>query len=188
MSCATQSLKLLIGEINNGIDDWKNYRWNGKLRDGQEILIRTLYHSDKEKLHNFLKSQSKESIYFRFMGHKTSFSDKELERYVNIDYKTSMAIVGLINEKIVGIGRYSKIEEDPKKIEVSIIVDDFTQKKGLATLILYHLVNIARKNGIKTVTGEILLSNIKIKNLMKTAGAKISYESDGIAKVTLNIR
>lgn len=89
---------------------------------------------------------SKEMLYRRFFAPKGSFSEREIEFFLNVDFASHVALVALLSEggrqMIVGGARY--VVSQLGRAEVAFAVDDSHQKLGIATHLITHLIEIAR--------------------------------------------
>jgi N-acetylglutamate synthase-like GNAT family acetyltransferase len=124
------------------------------------------------------------------MSHSKRVSRQEIQDFVYIDHRNDVTIVGTLpashGEEIIAVGSYYL---DPKTnlAEVAFVVGDQWQNHGIGTFLLKHLMRVARRNGIRGFTAEVLTdnksmqavinkSNCKIKS--KLAGNVHSYEMD----------
>ncbi len=113
-----------------------------RLRDGRQVEIRALRPTDRDGLAASVRRTSEETRYRRFFAPKRSFSEKEIEFYLNVDFVSHVALVAVLEEAgqpvIVGGGRY--IVSEPGRAEVAFAVDDPHQGLGIATRLMRHLV------------------------------------------------
>ena len=81
---------------------------------------------------------------------------------VFINHRTDVAIVATIPEaygdNIIAIGRYY-LDTKTNMAKVAFVVHDNWQNKRIGSFLLRHLANIARRNGIRGFTAEVLRSN-----------------------------
>jgi GNAT superfamily N-acetyltransferase len=88
-------------------------------------------------------------------------SREEVQRFCNVDYNSSFALVATIvedgEERVIGIGRYSRL---PRKdaAEVTFVVEDAYRGKGIGTHLLEQLATIAREKGIRVFEGACSLT------------------------------
>ena len=124
------------------------------LRDGTVARLRPIRPSDAEGIHRFHAGQSEESIYLRFFAPIRRLSERDVERFTNVDYVDRMALVALIRDEIIGIGRYDRIA--PTSAEVAFNISDHYQGKGIGSVLLEHLAAIAQEHGITRFEAEVL--------------------------------
>jgi GNAT superfamily N-acetyltransferase len=138
-----------------------NYTARELLRDGSPIEIRALRPEDEADMLAAIGQTSAQSLQRRFFVMKRHFSDKERAFFMNIDFKDHVAIVALADEAdrkaIVGGGRYIVFE--PGRAEMAFVVIDTWQGRGIGSILMRHLVEIARDAGLKELIAEVLPEN-----------------------------
>ena len=154
------------------------------LRDGTEIFFRPVKPTDEPSLSEMLYSLSTESVRKRFFTHTTRFPHKDVQQLTNIDYEQELAIVGVVpsvsGEQIVAIAQYFL---DPKSMaaEVAFIVQDEWQQKGMGTLLLKNLIQVARQRGVKKLDASVLPTNESMLTIFHNSGCPVQTEFDGDA-------
>jgi RimJ/RimL family protein N-acetyltransferase len=161
------------------------------LRDGRRVEIRALKPADREGLAASVRRTSEETRYRRFFAPKRSFSEKEIEFYLNVDFVNHVALVAVLDEEgrpvIVGGGRY--IVSEPGSAEVAFAVDDPHQGLGIATRLMRHLVAIAREAGLRELTAEVLPDNTAMLKVFERCGlAATTRREGGVVHVTLGLQ
>jgi len=152
------------------------------LRDGTEIFFRPVKPTDDTSLSEMLYSLSAESIQKRYMTHTMRFPHKDVQQLTNIDYQHDLAIVGVVpgvgGEDIVAIAQYFP---DPKTqaAEVAFIVQDEWQQKGMGTILLAYLTQIARKRRVRRFYAKVLPANKLMLAIFYNSGYKVNTEFDG---------
>ena len=58
-------------------------------------------------------------------------------------------MIAILDGRIVGVGRYNSIEDDPTRAEVAFTVADGVQGKGIGTILLFRLTAFARSQGLR---------------------------------------
>jgi RimJ/RimL family protein N-acetyltransferase len=168
-----------------------HYSVRERLRDGREVEIRALRRADLPGLRETATRMSPETIYRRFFAPKRSFTEKEFDFYLNVDFTSHVALVAVLEEsgrpQIVGGGRY--IASGPACAEVAFAVDDPHQGLGIATRIMRHLVGIARENGIAQLTAEVLAENAPMLKVFERCGlAAKTRREGGVVHITLDLK
>jgi RimJ/RimL family protein N-acetyltransferase len=158
------------------------------LRDGRKVEIRALKPTDRAGLAASARRTSEETRYRRFFAPKRSFSEKEIEFYLNVDFVSHVALVAVLEEAgqptIVGGGRY--IVAEPGRAEVAFAVDDPHQGLGIATRLIRHLVAIARDAGLRELTAEVLPDNTPMLKVFERCGlAATTRREAGVGHVTM---
>jgi acyl-CoA hydrolase/GNAT superfamily N-acetyltransferase len=146
------------------------------LDDGTQVNFRSIRPTDEPMTRDLFYSLSQETVYYRYMTHLTRISHRQIHNFVYIDHRQDVAIVGAVpeaaGEQIIAIGRYYL---DPKTnlAEVAFVVRDQWQNKGIGKFMLSYLVNIARRNGIRGFTAEVLRDNKSMQAVFNKSGLKI---------------
>jgi ribosomal protein S18 acetylase RimI-like enzyme len=149
-----------------------NYTARELLNDGNQIEIRALRREDEADMLAAIGKASAQSLQRRFFVMKRHFSDKERAFFMDIDFKNHVAIVALADESghkvIVGGGRYIVFE--PGRAEMAFVVVDTWQGRGVGSILLRHLVKIARVAGLNELTAEVLPENAAMIKVFRKFG------------------
>ena len=168
-----------------------NYAATETLRDGRRLLIRALARDDRAALLTAVGRSSDTSRYRRFFTSKRSFTEQEIEYYVNVDFIEHVALVALVDESgeptIVGGARF--IVTAPGEAEIAFAVDDAHQGLGIGTTLLRHLSITGRTLGLATFVAEVLPDNTAMLRTFRMSGLASSISAgDGVLHVTLQLR
>ena len=160
------------------------------LRNGQSVEMRALKPADRAGLLDAVANMSEEARYRRFFAPKRSFSEKEIEFYLNVDFVSHVARVAVLEEGgqpvIAGGARY--IVSAPGRAEVAFAVDDPHQGLGIATHLMRHLVVIAREAGIGELVAEILPDNAPMLKVFERSGLAMTTRREaGVVHVALDL-
>jgi GNAT superfamily N-acetyltransferase len=177
---------LAIEELMNAA----SYSATERLRNGTPVQIRALRPSDRAEMLAAVGRLSKEALYRRFFAPKGSFSEREIEYFLNVDFVDHVALVAVLSEGgrqvIVGGARY--IVSRLGCAEVAFAVDDSHQKLGIATHLIRHLIEIAGAAGLQEFAAEVLAENLPMLKVFTRCGLdmKTRREKD-IVHVTLSL-
>jgi acyl-CoA synthetase (NDP forming)/GNAT superfamily N-acetyltransferase len=156
------------------------------LRDGSVAHLRPITPADADAVRRFHAGQSDESIYMRFFAPLRQLSDRDVERFTNVDYDDRVALVATVRGDIIGIGRYDKVT--PTSAEVAFNISDAYQGKGIGSVLLEHLAVIAWEEGIDEFTAEVLPQNAKMMSVFGDAGYEVSRRfQDGVVSLRFDI-
>jgi acyl-CoA synthetase (NDP forming)/GNAT superfamily N-acetyltransferase len=164
-------------------------RWRSTvvLGDGETATIRPIRPDDAPALAAFHRRQSAESIYRRYFSPKPELPPAQLEHVTNVDLVDRAALVVEAHDELLGWGSY---ERWPGRddADTAFMVDDRHHGKGIATLLLEHLAAIAKTNGIKRFTAEVLADNRPMLAVFSRAGWPLDRRYDsGIIEVDFAI-
>ncbi|WP_344494476.1 GNAT family N-acetyltransferase [Nonomuraea monospora] len=156
------------------------------LADGGTAHVRPIRPADADRLRSFYSRLSDESIYFRFFGPRPRLSDREVERFTNVDYVSRVALIATIGAEMVAVIRYDRT--GPGEAEVAFLVEDAHQGRGVASVLLEHLAATARERGIERFVADVLPANMRMTGLLRQAGytAQSQFE-DGVVRMTLDL-
>ena len=166
--------KILVGP--------KELRTTYLLNDGQQLNFRAIHPTDEPRMRDLFYKLSEATIYYRFMSHQKRVSRQQIQDFVYIDHRNDVTIVGTVPEAhgddIIAVGSYYL---DPKTnlAEVAFVVGDKWQNRGIGTFLLKHLMRIARRNGIRGFTAEVLIENKPMQAVINKANCKIKSKFSG---------
>lgn len=126
--------------------------WKEKLRDGTTVLIRPITGADVDMERKFIERMSPQSRRYRFLGEIATPSPALLDRLTHPDPAHDAAFIALIadgaEKREIGVARFCA-DKDEHNCECAVAVADDWQGKGLATLLMRHLIEIARQRGFE---------------------------------------
>lgn len=162
-----------------------------RLADGAEILIRPVEAGDAPLLRLMLIHLSALSRYRRFREPVDRFNPKELDELTHADHRTREALVALdpVAGEGVGIAGYFRDAHDPVGAEVTYLVADAWQHRGVGTALLERLATRARAVGIERFTATTLLGSEDARRLLAHVAAPISEHAEGgVVETTAHLR
>ncbi|MDA2920806.1 bifunctional acetate--CoA ligase family protein/GNAT family N-acetyltransferase [Desulfobacterota bacterium AH_259_B03_O07] len=167
------------------------YETHWKTKDEIPILFRPIKPEDEGMMLELFNTFSKRTIQFRFFELLKSMPHEQIVRYTQIDYDRDMAIVavdeGSETERILGVGRLS-YHPNLEASELSVVVGDHWQGKGLGKKLLLFCIEIAKEKGVSKLWGDIMAENEGMIRLCKKLGFKINRMYDeGIAQATMDL-
>jgi acetyltransferase len=110
-----------------------------------------------------------------------------------VDYQKRMAFVATCledgQEIVLGVARYAMLDEDdPEVAESAVIVTDAYQHRGIGRRLLRRLVEYARAKGIRHLSGNLQVGNMRMLDLVKRSGLPYrQHYADGVWEVTIDI-
>jgi len=152
------------------------------LRDGSTVHVRRIRPDDEERLVALYRSMSNESRWLRFFS---PISDAVLENEARREARNDAASFGLVatmghDERLVGHALYALFREEHGKprdhAEVAFAVADDFQGRGLATILLGQLAEVAAANGITVFEADTLSANHKMLGVFRQSGFHIKVE------------
>jgi RimJ/RimL family protein N-acetyltransferase len=151
------------------------------LTDGTELFIRPIKSSDDKLLRDMFYDLSEKSIAFRFFQPVKSFPHKVIQEFTTVDFSQDMAVVAMVQDlggdQIVGVAHYY-LNPANHFAEVSFLVRDDWQSKGLGTYLLDILTDIARKKGVRGFDARVLTHNHNMISVFYNSGYKVTTKKE----------
>ncbi|WP_460021732.1 N-acetyltransferase family protein, partial [Kineosporia succinea] len=132
------------------------------LRDGATAHLRPITADDADALQRFHVHQSPESVYLRFFAPMPRLSPRDLHHFTNVDHSDRVALIAVLGDDIVGVGRYDRLGPSSDAAEVAFNISDAHQGRGISSVLLEHLAAAARENGIRRFVADVLPRNRKM--------------------------
>jgi GNAT superfamily N-acetyltransferase len=159
------------------------------LADGTMISFRSVGPTDQTRMRDLFYALSQQTLYYRFMSPLKHLSKRELHELTFINHRSDVAIVGTVpeahGEDIVAIGRYY-LNPKTNLAEVAFVVRDGWQNRGIGSFLLKHLATLARRNGIRGFTAEVLRENRAMQRVFQKSEFKIASEPhEGVVSFTM---
>ncbi len=167
------------------------WHYRTSLRDGRDILLRSIRPSDRERMIAGLRRLSPASRYLRFHAPIDQLSDAQLEYLTDVDHHDHEAIVALdltdLEVPGVGVARYIREPYEPTVAEAAITVADEYHGQGAGTILLGALAARARDAGIEVFRNYVLDGNSAMLEVFDHLGAEREREADGLWRVDLKV-
>jgi RimJ/RimL family protein N-acetyltransferase len=166
-----------------------SYLASETLRDGRSIHIRALHPEDRDAMLTAVSRTGKQSLFRRFFGVRREFSEKEIRFFLDVDFVNHVAIVAEVDEDgkpaIVGGARF--IRTDAGAAEVAFAVIDPYQGHGVGTILMRHIVSLARAAAdLHELVAEVLPENTAMLKVMEKSSLPMTTRREsGVVHVTL---
>jgi len=139
------------------------------LRDGSTVHVRPIREVDRKALLAFLEDLSPESRTLRFFSVASNL-EWVADRLTAVDYADRSGLLASVGSggRIVGHGVY--LRTGPDRAEVALAIADDFQGRGLGTLLLGQLAEMAHAAGIATFEAEVLSENRRMIEVFRESG------------------
>jgi acyl-CoA synthetase (NDP forming)/GNAT superfamily N-acetyltransferase len=151
------------------------------------MTIRPPGAEDYEAVQRLHEAMSMENLYFRFFSASRVSAEHEARRICRDDRPGMVALLGLLGDELAGVASY-ELDPDGVTAEVALAAADGMHRRGVATLLLEHLVSLARARGVQTFTAEVLADNYAVLRLLSDSGLALRRKvSDGVVDLSMPI-
>lgn len=161
-------------------------RWTETLRNHRQVVIRPITPLDKAAEREFIEGLSTEARHFRFLGAVRSPSDAMIDKLTRIDHVHDVAFAAVAaddaGERFVGVSRYGT-DADGRSCECAVTISDGWQGHGLGTILMGHLIDVARARGIETMYSMDSAENTRMHDLAKALGFHTRPDPDDATQV-----
>jgi GNAT superfamily N-acetyltransferase len=152
--------------------DLANYSAFETLRDGRVAEIRAFRADDRAELEAAVGRASTQSLYRRFFTVKRSFTEKERDFFLNVDFISQVALTAWTTDAtekktLIGGGRYVVVQ--PGQAEVAFMVLDSSQGQGVGSMLMRHLAIVARAAGLRELVADVLPENVAMLKVFKNS-------------------
>jgi acyl-CoA synthetase (NDP forming)/RimJ/RimL family protein N-acetyltransferase len=149
------------------------------LADGTTAAIRPIAASDHDAvLALHAERMSEESRRLRFFGASRRAPELAADRLCGPPRSGRLALGAWVGGELVGEADYERNEDHPDTAELALSVADAWHHRGVATLLLEHLVHAAREHGIATFEADTLAGNRAIHRVFSDLGLPVRRHLD----------
>lgn len=140
--------------------------------------IRPVSSEDAEGLRGMFSRLSRESIYLRFHTPYPRVPEWAVASFADAERRDGVFLVAVVGSKVVGHAMYVG-SEPGGEAEISVVVEDGWQSKGIGSLLLAELAVRAKRQGIEVFTAEVLGENRRVIGLLGALFGKVESRIDG---------
>jgi GNAT superfamily N-acetyltransferase len=143
------------------------------------VIIREIEATDVDRLERLFYRLSPETVYRRFFSPVAKPRRSTLEHLANVDHQNRDAVVAVVDDEIIGVARYDRVEGYPNTAEMAIVVEDAWHRHHIATLLTNELARRARARGFEMFTATMLGDNRPVVSLVKAMNPNTKVKWDG---------
>jgi acyl-CoA synthetase (NDP forming)/GNAT superfamily N-acetyltransferase len=157
------------------------------LADGSTVQIRPARPGDFADIKAMHEAMSPDNAYLRFFSISRAAAEREARRVTREPGPDHAALLALYDTEVVGVASYEVVKNSGgKTAEVAFAVSDTMHHRGIATLLLEHLVSLARARRIESFTAVTLSENVGMLHVFSDAGLPAhSSRADGLVTITI---
>ncbi len=148
------------------------------LTDGSSVQIRPALPDDADAVRAMHAAMSQDNMYLRFFSLSPGNAEREAQRVCRAAEPSHVALLACRGSEVVGVATYEMNDNAPTA-EVALAVADDLHRHGIATLLLEHLVSMARQHHVRAFTATTLAENFAMLRIFADAGLPVRKESYG---------
>jgi acyl-CoA synthetase (NDP forming)/GNAT superfamily N-acetyltransferase len=155
------------------------------LTDGTTIEIRPARPEDFAAVRDLHAKMSPDNLYLRFFSLSPIAAEREARQICREPGPDHIALLAVLDGEVVGCGTYDSYDAGSPSAEVAFTVADDMHRRGVGTLLLEHLVSLARGRGCRALTAETLSENAAMLRVFADAGLQVHRTfADGMYDLT----
>jgi GNAT superfamily N-acetyltransferase len=121
----------------------------------------------------------------RFFSISRVAAEREAQRICREPSPDCAALLAVLDGQVVGCSSYDGASNGSKSAEVAMAVADDMHSRGIGTLLLEHLVSLARSRGVRAFVAETLTENAPMLEVFAHAGLRAHRAlSDGVYEIS----
>jgi acyl-CoA synthetase (NDP forming)/GNAT superfamily N-acetyltransferase len=142
------------------------------LTDGTTIEIRPARPDDFDAVRDMHAKMSPENLYLRFFSMSRAAAEQEARRICREPAPDHAALLAVLDGQMIGCGAYEVAGDGSRSAEVAMTVADDMHNRGVGTLLLEHLISLARSREVRTFVAETLTENALMLQVFADAGLR----------------
>ena len=142
------------------------------LADGGTVEIRAAGPEDAEAVRQMHAALSPDNLYLRFFSLSPHSAQREAQRVCRSPDGRHEALLAWLDGRLAGVASYEQVG-DAGTAEIAFAVPDDLHHRGIGTLLLEHLVSLARQRGLTAFTATTLADNDAMLRVFADAGLPV---------------
>jgi acyl-CoA synthetase (NDP forming)/RimJ/RimL family protein N-acetyltransferase len=155
------------------------------LSDGSTVEIRPARPQDADDIRQMHQQMSPDNAYFRFFSFSPQAPEREARRLARPEGPDHAALLARLDGKLIGVASYEPTQRQGVA-EIAFAVSDEMHGRGVATLLLEHLVSLARQRRLTAFAAETLPENLAMQRVFADAGLPVERQfASGVIELTM---
>lgn len=153
------------------------------------VLLRPIRPEDEHLYKAFFEKIDVQDARLRFFQPVRNLTHEFLARLTQVDYAREIAFVALSDmNELLGVSRFAS-DPDYEHAEFGVLVRSDLKGRGLGTALMRHLIDYARADGLKVLSGYVLAGNSGMLGLAAELGFTSRWADDdpGLREVVLRL-
>jgi acetyltransferase len=147
------------------------------VKEGWRVFVRPIRPEDEPLIHEMLRHVTIQDLRLRFFAPMKQFSHEFIARLTQLDYARAMAFAAFdeTTNELVGVVR---IHSDSiyQSGEYAILLRSDLKGKGLGWALMQMIIEYARSEGLKTISGDVLADNTVMLAMCRSLGFQVTTD------------
>jgi acetyltransferase len=150
-----------------------------ELKGGWRVFARPMRPEDEPAIHELLRHVTGEDLRLRFFALMKEFSHEFIARLTQLDYARAMAFVAFDESSNEPVG-VVRIHSDSvyESGEYAILLRSDLKGRGLGWALMQLMIEYARSEGLKTISGDVLTENTVMLQMCRSLGFEVKPDSE----------
>lgn len=149
-----------------------------EVKDGWRVFVRPIRPEDEPLVHELLRHVTVHDLRLRFFAPMKEFTHEFIARLTQLDYARAMAFVAFdeATNQMVGVVR---IHSDSiyESGEYAILLRSDLKGRGLGWALMQLIIEYAKSEGLKTISGNVLMENTVMLEMCRHLGFEVKADS-----------
>jgi acyl-CoA synthetase (NDP forming)/GNAT superfamily N-acetyltransferase len=158
--------------------------------DDRPVRLRLINPKDIGLWTDFVNNCSEKSLWLRFLS-PFSATPERAQRFCNVNPEEEVAVVAEMKDgdkyKFLGIARLIKNKRCEGEAEYAIIISDLFQNKSLGHTLSEQCIELARKEGYKTIRAETLQENYAMLRIFRHCDFVMDAKDENMVSMSLKL-
>lgn len=186
------ALLRLVEQIASAPAGAGGFGWVEHLRDGSRVEIRLARPEDSQDVELMHERSSESTRYQRYFAPMNDWRADQLNR-ISGGHRGATLVAEDATGQVIGLGNlFPEHPDDSRTAEIAVIVEDAWQGLGLGTLLLQHLIELARRQHFTVLMALVLATNTGMIRLLERLDLIWAKQTDpelgsGIVRMTASL-
>jgi len=158
------------------------------LRDGERVAVRPVRPEDEKLYEEFFRHVSADDMRLRFFGLVKDIGHAFIARLTQIDYGRAIALLAL-DEKTGALMGVVRLHADPdfRNGEYAVLLRSDRKGIGLGWALMELIIDYARKEGLRRITGQVLRDNVTMLTMCRELGFAVDEDREDSNLFTVSL-
>jgi GNAT superfamily N-acetyltransferase len=162
------------------------------LRDGTPVCVRAIRPDDKVRMRIAFERLSPQTVYRRFFQYLKALTSGALREATALDFHDHVGLALTVgegtSEGLIAVGEFVRVTPGADCAEMAFVVVDDYEHRGAATLLLQHLLHVARGLGVRELLALVLEDNREMLEVFENSKLPLRQTVDhGVRRVLLSL-